>query len=237
MDGPTRPDGASWLISAAFLILAALLALLLVRELDRDAALSAPDGASRSLGNAAKVAPPSTGEPEPARKCGKATNNPEAALGPAATDSRAPSQITTKRRANPLGGYSFRHARDWNVRQRAQITRVIGPGHDFIISFGPGPAGGLPVAFDEFAALVRETYRDVRLNEVDVDCVRGNLSAAVRGTGTNALGTDFVFLARIIKPSPGRAVGAFGAWRPGVPRSHVAVREVIDSFQAFRPSA
>jgi hypothetical protein len=209
----------------------------LVREVDQYAAQPVPDGGSRSIGNTAKGAPLSTGEPEPERKCGKATNNPEVALGRAATESKAPSQITTKRRINPQGGYSFRYAQDWNVRQRAEITRVIGPGHDFVISFGPGPASGLPVAFDDFAALVRETYRNVRVNEVDVDCVGGYLSAVVRGRGTNARGTDFEFLARIIKPSPGQAVGAFGAWRPEVPRSHVAVREVIDSFQANRPSA
>jgi hypothetical protein len=41
----------------------------------------------------------------------------------------------------------------------------------------------------------------------------------------------------IIKPSPGQAVGAFGAWRPQVPHFRLAVMEVIDSFQANPPSA
>jgi hypothetical protein len=236
-DGPTRPDGSPWLIPAAFLIFAALLALLLVRELDQYAPLPVPDRGSRSIGNAAKSSPPSTGEPEPERKCGKATNNSVVAVGSAATKSKAPSQITTTRRTNPQGGYSFRYAHSWNVRQRAEITRVIGPGRDFVISFGPGPTGGLPIAFDEFAALVRETYRNVRVSGVDVDCVGGYLSAAARGRGTNVRGTDFEFLAKIIKPSSGQAVGAFGVWRAGVPRLHVAVREVIDSFQANPRSA
>lgn len=237
VDGPTRPDGSSWLFPAALLIFAALLALLLVRELDQYAPLPVPDGSSRSTGNAAKGSPPSTGEPEPESNCGKATNNSVVAVGSAATKSKAPSQITTTRRANPQGGYSFRYAQNWNVRQRAEITRVIGPGRDFVISFGPGPTGGLPVAFDEFAALVRETYRNVRVSGVDVDCVGGYLSAAVRGKGTNVRGTDFEFLAKLIKPSSGQAVGAFGAWRAGVRRLHVAVREVIDSFQANPSSA
>jgi hypothetical protein len=236
VDGPTRPDGSSWLIPAAFLILAALLALLLVRELDEYAALPVPDGGSRSTGDEAIGSPP-TNEPEPERRCGKATNNSQVAVGSAATGSRATSQITTKRRTNRQGGYTFRYAQNWNVRQRAAITRVIGPRHDFVVSFGPGPAGGLPVAFDDFAALVRKTYRNVRLSEIDVECVGGYLSAAARGRGTNARGTEFEFLARIIKPSPGQSVGAFGAWRPGVARSQVAVREVVESFQANRPSA
>jgi hypothetical protein len=146
-------------------------------------------------------------------------------------------QIATKRRTNLQGGYSFRYSPQWSVRQRAEITRVIGPGHGFVISFGPGPAGGLPVAFDDFSALVRDTYQNVRVNEVDVDCVGGYLSAEARGKGTNGRGTEFEFLAMVIKPSPGQAVGAFGAWRPEVPRFRLAVTEVIGSFQANSPPA
>jgi hypothetical protein len=239
VDGPTRSDGSSWLVPAAFLILAALLALLLVRELDQNAAIPVPDNASRSIGNTDKGSPPSTGEPEAERRCDRATNNPDlAAVGSGgSTRSWAASQIATKRRRNLQGGYSFRYAPHWNVSQRAEITRVIGPGHGFVISFGPGPAGGLPAAFDDFAELVRDTYRNVRVNEVDVDCVGGYLSAEARGRGTNDRGAEFEFLAMIIKPSPGQAVGAFGAWRSQVPRFRLAVTEVIDSFQANPPSA
>lgn len=238
MDGPTRSDGSSWLIPATFLVLAVLLALVLARELDQNAAIPVPDNASRSIGSGAKGSPPPTSEPEAGRRCDKATNNPDLAAGSGgATQSRAALQVATKRRTNLQGGYSFRYSTQWSVRQRAEIIRVIGPGHGFIISFGPGPAGGLPAAFDDFAALVRETYQNVRVNEVNVDCVGGYLSAEARGRGTNGQGTEFEFLAMIIKPTPGQAVGAFGAWRPDVPRFRLAVTEVINSFQANSPSA
>ncbi len=238
MDGPIRSDDSSWLIPAAFLVLAVLLALVLARELDQNAAIPVPEDASRSIGSGARGSPPSTGEPEVERRCDKAKNNSDLAVGSgSSTRSRAALQIATKRRTNLQGGYSFRYSPQWSVRQRAEITRVIGPGHGFVISFGPGPAGGLPVAFDDFAALVRETYQNVRVNEVAVECVSGYLSAKARGRGTNGQGTEFEFLAMIIKPSPGQAVGAFGAWRPEVTRFRLAVTEVIDSFQANSPSA
>jgi hypothetical protein len=238
VNGPTRSDGSSWLIPAGFLIFAVLLALLLVRELDQTAPLPVPDDAPRSVGDGAGGAPPLSTETEADPRCDPATNKPDSAVGQSgSTRSRAASQVATKRRRNLQGGYSFRYAPHWEVSQRAEMTRVVGPGNGFVISFGPGPVGGLPGAFDDFAELVRDTYRNVRVNEVDVDCVGGYLSAEARGKGTNVRGTEFQFLAMIIKPSPGRAVGAFGAWRPEVRRFRLAVTEVIDSFQANPPSA
>jgi hypothetical protein len=110
---------------------------------------------------------------------------------------------------------------------------LVGPGHDFVVSLGPGPQGGLPRAYDEFVALADRTYGNVRLDTIDADCVAGDLSVWVQGRGTNAAAKPFDFLAVIIERSSGGTLGAFGAWNPKFPQARPLVRGVMESFHAI----
>ena len=234
MSRSTEPERASWTVPVLLIVVAVTLGLLLVRALlppyGGVAPLPKASGKNAALGS--PTSPPRS--PGGARECSRAVNSDAVvASNEEATRAKAASRVATASRRNTEGGYGFRYSPAWGVVERQGITRVIGPRHEFVVSLGPGPGEALPVAYDEFADLMRETYGNVEFGDIDVDCVDGNLSVRARGQGINNAGATFDFLAVIIKPSNGHAVGAFGAWDSRARRARLAVQEVIDSFEAI----
>jgi hypothetical protein len=139
----------------------------------------------------------------------------------------------TARHRNEAGSYEFLTSPTWDLREQGPLSRLVGPGRDFVVSIGPGPTEGLPRAYDEFVELVHKTYGNVRLDKIDAGCAGGDLSVLLEGKGTNSAAAPFEFLAVIIERSSGGTVGAFGAWSPKTPQVRPQVLEVMQSFHAL----
>lgn len=142
------------------------------------------------------------------------------------------SRLATRHR-NDAGSYEFLASPTWSLQEQGPISKLVGPGRDFVVSFAPGPAGGLPQAYDEFVELIGKTYGNVRFGKIDARCAAGDLSVWRHGKGTNAAAAPFEFVAVIIERSSGGTVGAFGAWDPNVPQGRPLVHEVMKSFHAI----
>ena len=141
-------------------------------------------------------------------------------------------RLATTRHRNDAGRYEFLAPPTWSLQEQGPISKLVGPGGDFVVSFAPGPAEGLPKAYDEFVELLGKTYGNVRFGKVDVRCAAGDLSVWRHGTGTNVAAAPFEFVAVIIERSSGGTVGAFGAWSANVPQVRPLVHEVMKSFHA-----
>ena len=158
-----------------------------------------------------------------------------AGYGTQSSDARVPKRNVSTRSAvtghrNDAGGYEFVAPSTWTLRKQGPISKVVGPGRDFVVSFGPGPVGGLPHAYLEFVELLGKTYGNVRLGKIDTRCWAGELSVWHHGEGINAAAAPFEFLVVIIERSSGGTVGAFGAWSPKTPQVRPLVHEVMRSF-------
>jgi hypothetical protein len=235
MFGPRQNETPVWVIPVFLLVTAAVLAVLLMRALHHHGDMPVRGAGPGSPPTVAEGSPTRSAGSGNGRSCGGPSNGRPVAASQSASAGQETGRVATVRLENIRGGYSFRHSPDWRVEKSGQTTRVIGPDHDFVVSFGPGPSGGLPVAYDQFTEVLRDTYRGVQLHDNKVRCVRGGLAATARGEGVNSRGTDFNFLAVLIKPSTGHTVGAFGAWRPKEQGMREAVEEVMASLEVARP--
>ena len=137
------------------------------------------------------------------------------------------------RHRNDAGGYEIFAPPTWKLRKQGPLTKLVGPSRDLMVSLAPGPMGGLPHAYDEFAELLGKTYGNVRLGRIGARCAAGDVSVWRHGNGTNAAAAPFEFLAVIIERSSGGTVGAFGAWKQNAPQARPLVHEVMKSFHAI----
>jgi hypothetical protein len=101
-----------------------------------------------------------------------------------------------------------------------------------VISFGLGPEGGLPVAYDQFVSLLGETYTDVAVDKVDATRVRDSVGVVLKGSATGSGGVRVRFLATILeRPNGQRAIGALAASDVTSARFPPVVQEILASFQ------
>jgi hypothetical protein len=129
-------------------------------------------------------------------------------------------------------GYSFRYPERWSVKSQGTASRLVRPDGHIVISFGLGPEGGLPVAYDEFVSLLGETYTDVVVDKVDATRVRDSVGVVLKGAATGSGGVRVRFLATIIeRPDGQRAIGALAASDETFTRFPPAVREILASFK------
>jgi hypothetical protein len=189
--------------------------------------------ASTELERSPRAEPVSNRSPVIRQTCGAAGFLARASAGPSSFKPSVSKHSASTRYRNEVGNYEFLAPQTWELRKHDSISKLVGPGHDFVVSLGPGPLGGLPRAYDEFVALADRTYGNVRLDKIDASCAAGDLSVWVQGRGTNAAAKPFDFLAVIIERPSGGTLGAFGAWNPKVPRARPLVRGVMESFRAL----
>ncbi len=177
--------------------------------------------------------PVSDRSPVARQACDQTGNGIQPRDGTSESEPKLSTRSAATRHRNDAGGYEFLAPPTWKVREQGPISKLVGPGRDLVVSLGPGPAGGLPHAYDEFAELLGKTYGNVRFGKIDARCAAGDLSVWRHGKGTNAAAEPFEFLAVIIERSSGGAVGAFGAWNPNVPQVRPLIHEVMKSFRAI----
>jgi hypothetical protein len=133
---------------------------------------------------------------------------------------------------NEAAGYSFRYPETWTLQRQGTASRLTRPDRHFVISFGLGPVGGLPVAYDEFVALLGKTYTDVVVDRVDATRVRDSVGVVLKGAATGSGGVRVRFLATILeRPNGQRAIGALAASDVTSAGFPPAVREILASFQ------
>lgn len=140
--------------------------------------------------------------------------------------------FATKIHHNQVGEYSFRYPVEWKLRTQQTVSRLTGPDSRLVISFGLGPPGGLPIAYDEFMALLDESYSDVTVDNVDTTKVDDSLGVVIRGKATGSAGIRWRFLATVLeRPNNQRAIGALAATDVDFGKFPPVVSEVLASFR------
>lgn len=167
------------------------------------------------------------------RPCDRAGFGSQSSNGHSVPTPRVSTRSAATRYRNGEGGYEFLAPPTWRLREQGSITKLVGPGREFVVSLAPGPIGGLPRAYDEFVELLGKTYGNVRFGKIDARCAAGDVSVWRHGNGTNAAAAPFEFLAVIIERPSGGTVGAFGAWNQNAPQARALVHEVMKSFHAI----
>jgi hypothetical protein len=141
-------------------------------------------------------------------------------------------RFATKLQSNHAAGYSFRYPEDWQLDADRSVSKLTRPDRHFVISFGLGPKGGLPVAYDELVALLDETYANVVVGKVGATHVGGRVGVIVRGAASGSSGTRVRFLATVIERRKNqRAVGALAATDMSSAKFPKAVREILASLR------
>jgi hypothetical protein len=149
-----------------------------------------------------------------------------------ATVERDDFRFVTRVYENQGAGYSFRYPDQWSLKQQGTASRLTRPDRHFVISFGLGPEGGLPVAYDQFVSLLGETYTDVVVDKVDATRVRDSVGVVLKGSATGSGGVRVRFLATILeRPNGQRAIGAMAASDVTSARFPPVVQEILASFQ------
>jgi hypothetical protein len=155
------------------------------------------------------------------------TRKPEA-KGGAGDDFR----FATELHENKAAGYSFRYPRHWELETQRKISIITSPNRRLVISFGPGPKGRVSDAYDQFVALVDETYTDVDIEMVDATHVADNVAVRARGAATTNTGMRVRFLVTVIERRQNqRAIGALAATNVDSAKFPRAVTEVLASFR------
>ena len=142
-------------------------------------------------------------------------------------------RFATRVHRNNVAGYSFRYPKGWRLRTDSTVSRLTRPDRHFIISFGLGPPGGLPVAYDEFVALLDKNYTNVVVDKVNATKVDGNVGVVVKGRAAGGGGVQVRFLATVLqRPNNQRALGALAATDTDA-AFPAAVKEVLSSFKSI----
>jgi hypothetical protein len=140
--------------------------------------------------------------------------------------------FATKVHKHRGAGYSFRYPARWELRTQQSVTKLSRPDGHFVISFGLGPIGGLPVAYDELVALLDNTYEDVAVSKVKATHVGGNVGIIAWGAATGKGGVRLQYLAAVIeRPDDQRAIGALAATDLSAAGFPPVVREILKSFR------
>jgi hypothetical protein len=141
-------------------------------------------------------------------------------------------RFATELHENKAAGYSFRYPDAWKLRTEQTVSRLTRPDRHFVVSFGLGPPGGLPVAYDEFVALLDDSYSNVVVGKVDATKTGGSVGVVVRGKATGGAGVRVRFIATVLeRPNDQRAIGALAATDVDIGRFPPAIREVLASFR------
>jgi hypothetical protein len=141
-------------------------------------------------------------------------------------------RFTTKVHKHHVAGYSFRYPARWELRTQQSVTKLRRPDGHFVISFGLGPIGGLPVAYDELVALLDNTYADVAVSKVKATHVGGNVGIIAWGAATGKGGVRLRYLAAVVeRPDGQRAIGALAATDSSAARFPRVVRDILESFR------
>jgi hypothetical protein len=147
-------------------------------------------------------------------------------------DRRGGFRFATELHRNLAGGYMFRYPAEWELDKDQTVSRLMSPDGHVVVSFGLGPVGGLPVAYDEFVALLDDSYNDVAVRKVDATKVGGNVGVLLRGGATTSTGVRVHFLAVVIeRKNEQRAIGALAATDFGAASFPPPVREILKSFR------
>jgi hypothetical protein len=156
----------------------------------------------------------------------------EAATSRRAGAGRRASSSAHKLHKNLAAGYSFRYPADWDLETQQTVSKLTSPDRHFVISFGLGPKGGLPVAYDEFVALLDEAYTNLVVNKVNATHVGGSVGVVARGAATASEGVRIRFLATVIeRPGNRRAIGALAATDMKSAKFPPTVREILSSLR------
>lgn len=141
-------------------------------------------------------------------------------------------RFATELHQNKAAGYSFRYPDAWKLRTQQTVSRLTRPDRHFVVTFGLGPPGGLPVAYDEFVALLDDSYSNVVVGKVDATKIGGSVGVVVKGKATGSAGVRVRFLATVLeRPDDQRAIGALAATDVDVDKFPLAVREILASFR------
>lgn len=141
-------------------------------------------------------------------------------------------RLVTEVYENEAAGYGFLYPEQWIIERQGTASSLTRPDGHFVISFGLGPEGGLPVAYDDFVSLLGETYTDVVVDQVDATRVRNSVGVVLKGAATGSGGVRVRFLATILERADGqRAIGALAASDVTLARFPPVVREILASFQ------
>jgi hypothetical protein len=97
--------------------------------------------------------------------------------------------VTAKRR----GAYRFDHPASWSSARVGPTTKILSPAHDTVIAVGHA-SGGTHAARVRFAAAVRRSYGDVRVETRRWQTINGRRVALISGRAVNASGIEIRWL-------------------------------------------
>jgi hypothetical protein len=222
-----------WNRQLPLLILALAVVIVLVAVLSRLGDGDADDAAD-TRGAIAKAGSNKDegGAPTGSDAAGSASDQSHKSKQPSQDESDNSYRFATELHQNNAAGYSFRYPHAWKLRTQQTVSRLTRPDRHFVVSFGLGPPGGLPVAYDEFVALLDDSYSKVVVGQVDATKVDGNVGVVVRGKATGSAGVRVRFLATVLeRPNNQRAIGALAATDLDFEKFPPAVKEVLASFR------
>jgi hypothetical protein len=190
------------------------------------------DTGAPSRDNSARTSETTNQSPGDASATAQSEGNADAPANGEGEAAGSEFQLATKLHENNAAGYSFRYPNRWKLRSEETVSKLTRPDRHFVISFGLGPQGGLPVAYDEFVALLDSTYGNVVVNKVNPTKVGDNVGVLVKGAATGSAGVRVRFLAAVIsRPDDKRAIGALAATDTNTTKFPRAVREILDSLR------
>jgi hypothetical protein len=141
-------------------------------------------------------------------------------------------RFATELYQNDAAGYSFRYPGQWSLERQGTASRLTSPDEHVVITFGLGPQGGLPVAYDEFVALLGKTYKGLVVSDVKATRVNESVGVVLRGSATGGGGVPVRFIATILeRPGERRAIGALAATDLASASFPAAVGEILTSFR------
>lgn len=189
-------------------------------------------GAPSGTDNSARTSETTKQSPQGASATAQSEGNADATANGEGEAAGSEFQLASKLHENSAAGYSFRYPNRWKLRSEETVSKLIRPDRHFVISFGLGPQGGLPVAYDEFVALLDSTYGNVVVNKVNPTKVGDNVGVLVKGAATGSAGVRVHFLAAVIsRPDDKRAIGALAATDTTTSKFPRVVREILESLR------
>jgi hypothetical protein len=133
---------------------------------------------------------------------------------------------------NHVAGYSFRYPDQWDLQRKQTVSKLTRPDQHLIVSFGLGPKGGLPVAYDKFVSLLDDAYTNVTVDKVNATKIGDSVGVVIKGAATGSDGVRVRFVATVIeRPGNRRAIGALAATDLSSVQFPPVVREILSSFQ------
>ena len=146
-------------------------------------------------------------------------------------------RLLTATHQNNAGGYRLRYPFGWHLSQRGEITAVMSPERDAVVSFGVGRLSGtdraasLSSSLNEVIDLIGETYSNVELTDIGSQSIAGNPTVVREGLATNEAGGLVRFSLRVVQdPARNFVIVTFEPARLVSVEVHSTLTAIVESF-------